>query len=133
MRTVFADTSFYLAILNPEDAKHAAAGGWIQDESLIVVVTEFVLIELGNFLSKLRQRDLLGGLVQYLRNNPHTTVVPLSTALFDAGLDLYSRRPDKDWSLTDCTSFVVMKDRGLTEALTTDHHFEQAGFKALLK
>jgi uncharacterized protein len=41
-------------------------------------------------------------------------------------------RRDKEWSLTDCISFVVMKERGLTEALTADHHFEQAGFKALL-
>jgi predicted nucleic acid-binding protein len=52
--------------------------------------------------------------------------------LFDAGLELYSRRPDKEWSLTDCISFVVMEEHGLTEALTTDHHFEQAGFTALL-
>jgi len=51
----------------------------------------------------------------------------------DRGLALYISRPDKDWSLTDCISFVVMKERGLTGALTADHHFEQAGFVALLK
>ncbi len=51
----------------------------------------------------------------------------------ERGVDLYARRPDKAWSLTDCISFVVMADRKLTEALTGDHHFEQAGFLALLK
>ena len=52
--------------------------------------------------------------------------------LFDEGFDLYCRRPDKDWSLTDCVSFVVMQQRGLREAFTADRHFEQAGFVALL-
>ena len=52
---------------------------------------------------------------------------------FDEGVRLYVARPDKDWSLTDCISFVVMRERGITEALTGDRHFEQAGFVALLK
>jgi predicted nucleic acid-binding protein len=59
-------------------------------------------------------------------------VVPPSTELFEAGIDLYSRRPDKEWSLTDCISFVVMQERGITEALTGDYHFVQAGFSILL-
>lgn len=133
MRTAIADTSFYLALLNPADARHADAALWSQDEALHVIVSEFVLLELGNFLSKLPQRNLLSGLVEYLRDNPHTTVVPLSTAIFDAGLTLYSHRPDKEWSLTDCITFEMMKERGLAEALSTDHHFAQAGFKALLR
>ena len=133
MTRVLADTSFYVAVLNPDDADHAPACAWSRMPTLAVVVTEFILLELGNFLGPGRGRERLSGLVQYLRNNAHTTVVPLSTSLFDAGLDLYSRRPDKEWSLTDCISFVVMKEQGLTEALTTDHHFEQVGFNALLK
>jgi len=56
-----------------------------------------------------------------------------TTTRSHGGLELYARRPDKSWSLTDCISFVVMTDRGLTEALTGDHHFEQAGFRALLR
>jgi uncharacterized protein len=133
MTRALADTSFYVAVINPEDAFHEAALAWSQREAFTGVVTEFVLVELGNFLSNLPQRGLLPGLVRHLRNNPHTTVVPVSTALFDAGMDLYARRPDKGWSFTDCISFVVMEEQGLTEALTTDHHFEQAGFKALLR
>lgn len=60
-------------------------------------------------------------------------LLPPDQILFDAGLELYASRSDKEWSLTDCISFVVMRERGITDALTGDHHFEQAGFVALLK
>jgi predicted nucleic acid-binding protein len=60
-------------------------------------------------------------------------IVPPDTELFESGLELYEKRPDKDWSLTDCISFVVMKREGIVDALTGDHHFEQGGFNALLK
>ena len=61
------------------------------------------------------------------------TVVGHVPAAYQAGFDLFANRPDKDWSLTDCISFGVMTERGLTEALTADRHFEQAGFRAVLK
>lgn len=60
------------------------------------------------------------------------TIVAASPELMHRGIELYEARSDKDWSLTDCTSFIVMQDRGLTDALTGDHHFEQAGFRPLL-
>ena len=66
-----------------------------------------------------------------LRAEPEAEVIPPEAALFDRGCELYATRSDKNWSLTDCISFVVMKERGLTDALTADRHFEQAGFKAL--
>jgi predicted nucleic acid-binding protein len=53
--------------------------------------------------------------------------------LYEAGIELYRARADKDWSLTDCISFVVMEERGIADALTGDRHFEQAGFQAMLK
>jgi uncharacterized protein len=68
-----------------------------------------------------------------LEADQSVTIVPASDDLFRRGVDLYRQRPDKDWPLTDCLSFVVMNDHGATEALTGDHHFEQAGFQALLK
>ncbi len=67
-----------------------------------------------------------------LRSDPTVTIIPSSTELFAAGVELYATRPDKEWSLTDCISFVVMEREGLTDALTGDRHFEQAGFKVLL-
>jgi hypothetical protein len=68
-----------------------------------------------------------------LRSDPNVQILPASQDLFERGLQLYSARPDQGWPLTDCTSFAAMRELGLTEALTADHHFEQAGFVALLK
>jgi uncharacterized protein len=62
----------------------------------------------------------------------NATIVPPTQTLFEQGIAYYAARADKDWSLTDCISFIVMAEQQITEALTGDHHFEQAGFRALL-
>jgi hypothetical protein len=59
-------------------------------------------------------------------------VIPLTKEGYDRAFRLFRDRPDKEWSLVDCLSFVVMTERGITEALTTDHHFRQAGFTIML-
>lgn len=133
MDAVFADTSFYLALLNPRDVAHRNATRVGEQLHLPVLLTDFVLLELGNSLSRVGQRELFSKLAPHLHSHPTVQIVPASRDLLDRGFDLFSRRADKDWSLTDCTSFVVMREAGLTEALTTDHHFEQAGFRALLR
>ena len=73
------------------------------------------------------------GLLEMLEKDTEVTLVPASADLWRGGIALFAARPDKDWSLTDCISFVVMQERSITDALTADHHFEQAGFMALLK
>ncbi len=73
--------------------------------------------------------DLLSG----VQSDPRTHVVPASRELFGRGFELFARRKDKEWSFTDCTSFVVMREQALEDALTADRHFEQAGFKALFR
>jgi len=133
MKVAFADSAFYLAVANPHDELHDAAAVLARDFRGKRVTTDFVLVEVGNFLARSDDRPLFLDLVDRLRASPHTDIVPADRALIDAGLDLYRRRLDKDWSLTDCISFVVMRERGIREALTSDHHFEQAGFVALLK
>ena len=80
-----------------------------------------------------KNRDRYVPFVEHLLSDPDTVFVPASELLFRQGRQLFAARPDKAWSLTDCISFVVMTERGLTEALTGDHHFEQAGFRALLR
>jgi predicted nucleic acid-binding protein len=72
-------------------------------------------------------------LLNDLRTDAGSEIVEPTGDLFDAGIALYNARPDKEWSLTDCISFIVMDEQRLTEALTGDHHFEQAGFVPLLK
>ena len=133
MRRVFADTSYYGALLNPMDELHGRALSWSQEHADPVVLTDFIVLELGNALCRAGSRGRLVEFIRFLRTDPGTTVVPLSKELLDAGWELYSARLDKDWSLTDCISFEVMRKLGLTEALTADRHFEQAGFKVLLR
>lgn len=129
----FADTSFYVAILNTKDTWHSLAVQCSRQFRGRLVTTDFVLIELGNWLSRSGDWGAFVKLLAQLRSDPKTLISPASRNAFDHGLDLYERRPDKYWSLTDCISFAVMQQEGLTEALTADHHFEQAGFTILLK
>ena len=133
MKPLFADTSFYVALLNPRDLMYEKAmqvGDYFHRP---VLLTDFVLLELGNVFASIGQRNLFSKLADRLRSDANTRVIPASRELLDKGLLLFSRREDKQWSLTDCTSFVIMQEEGLTEALTADHHFEQAGFTVLLR
>ena len=95
-------------------------------------MTEYVLLELGNALSRCKVRHRYAPFVEHLFVNPEAEVVPASTDLFRQGLRLFASRPDKTWSMVDCISFAVMKKHRLIDALTADRHFEQAGFRALL-
>jgi hypothetical protein len=133
MTTIFADTSFYVAMLSPRDRLHPKALEFLRGYAGRTITTEQVLTETGNWSAASGDRDAFLALLESIRADAKATVVWSDRAMFEAGLRLYAARPDKQWSLTDCISFVVMKDRGITEALTADHHFEQAGFKALLR
>lgn len=133
MKPVFADTSFFVAICNPRDGLHRMATEVAAGVHREVVTTEFVLLELGNWLSRSGDRSVFVALVAQLEADPHARVIPADSALFRRGLELYTDRCDKNWSLTDCISFVVMREAKVLEALTADHHFEQAGFAILLK
>lgn len=129
----FADTSYLLALVVRSDPLHHRALAWHERTIEPIITTEFVLIELGDALCAPHQRVRLTAAVASLRRQANVIIVPASTALLDAGLTLFAARPDKAWSLTDCTSFEVMRDHGLLLALTYDHHFEQAGFDPLLR
>ena len=131
MNAVFADTFFYLALLDERDSSHGQA----LTESKIkrtILTTEFILLELGNACARAEDHADFLALLAGIRASPRTRIMPLDSGLLQRGLHLFAGRPDKNWSLTDCISFVVMQDEGLTEARTGDAHFEQAGFKALL-
>lgn len=132
MTPVFADASYYVALLSPRDQYHQSAVRISSELRRPIVVTEFVLIEVSNFLSSAESRGRAIALWRHLQNDPSVTIVLASTELLAEGLDHYAHRLDKEWSLTDCISYRVMEVDGLTEALSADHHFEQAGFKQLL-
>jgi predicted nucleic acid-binding protein len=133
MTSVFADTFYFLALLNAKDAKHEEAWEISRQRRQRLVTTGFVLIELADGLSRSARRHVFSVLLDELRNESENILVPATQELFEEGAELYNARPDKQWTLTDCISFVVMKQQGISEALTGDHHFEQAGFVALLK
>lgn len=133
MTTRFADAFYFLALLNPRDAAHADALRLANEGRMPIVTTAWVLCEVADAMAAPANRSLFLRLFAGFRTLKTVEIVPADSELFDRGLDLYARRSDKAWSLTDCISFVVMTERGLTEALTGDHHFEQAGFLALLR
>jgi predicted nucleic acid-binding protein len=131
MTVVFADSYYFLALLNPRDAGHSAVVRWTSENDSQVVTSSFVLLEIADALSRPPRRGLAIGLVKGIVSNPKVEIVSASSEIFDAAWNLYEQRVDKNWSLTDCTSFVVMRNRGLVDALTADRHFSQAGFRAL--
>jgi predicted nucleic acid-binding protein len=132
VKPVFGDSLYFLALANPRDAYHERALQFARNWRGVIVTTRWVLAEVCDGLSGELNRHLAVHLVDQAATSRQFRVVLGSDELFERGLDLYRRRGDKDWSLTDCISFVVMQDEGLTESLTGDRHFEQAGFVALL-
>ena len=96
------------------------------------MTTRAILLEIGNTLAKARHRQAAVRLLTALENDPKIEIVAASDELYHRAIDLYRERPDKDWGLIDCMSFVVMQDHKLVDALTADNHFTQAGFRTLL-
>jgi hypothetical protein len=131
VNAVFADTFFYQALLDARDPSHGQALAQSRVKR-IILTTEFILLELGNACARAEDHADFLALLAGIRASPRTRIIPLDSRLLQRGLDLFAARRDKNWSVTDCISFVVMHEEGLTEALTGDGHFEQAGFKALL-
>jgi predicted nucleic acid-binding protein len=129
-----ADAFYFLAILSPGDQHHARTLRPTHQLRAHFVTTDWVLTEVADALSKGGEsRSRAVGLIRHLHGTPGWEVVSFSQALRGKSLDFYGQHADKEWTLTDCTSFVVMQERSITEALTGDRHFEQAGFIALLK
>lgn len=132
---VFLDASYAIALSVPKDNYNQQAvllADRLEKAKTQMVTTQAVLLEIGNALSRLRHRYAAVMLLQALEADPNVIIITLSEELFLHAVKLYTTRPDKKWGLTDCVSFVVMQERKITEALTVDEHFQQAGFRALL-
>ena len=129
MTTVFADSFYDFALLSRADESHRQAVEFSRSHRGRLITTEWVLTEIADGFASSPKRHAFVRLHERLRRDDSVSIVPATPEWFERGCGLYQRRADKDWSLTDCISFVVMQDYGLTG----DHHFEQAGFVALLK
>jgi predicted nucleic acid-binding protein len=127
-----ADTFYFIALLNPKDLANSAALAHSYGPG-IIVTSEWVLMEVADAMAIRPKRKAFIELHGLLRSHADVEIIPASAEFFARAVEMFAARPDKNWSLTDCTSFLVMQDRGIRDALTGDHHFEQAGFRALLK
>lgn len=132
MTEYFVDTAFWIALIDTKDQYHQQAYDWSNRIEGRLITTQAVLLETANTFSRPAWRQPAIALIEHLSNRQDITIVPFTEASWRAGWQLFCQRPDKSWSLTDCISFEVMHDKALEVALTSDLHFEQAGFRALL-
>ncbi len=133
---VFIDTSAWLALINEVDRDHIKAKR-IRDKLLAgkkrFLLTDYIIIEIANSLCKVRWRPYAVKLIISIQQTEYIEIIKINKDIYEEAWNLYSDRTDKEWSLTDCTSFVVMKKYGIRDAFTSDHHFEQAEFNILIK
>ena len=136
MKKVFADADYLIAQTNPQEHLHERAKrATFHLGPARLLTSEMVLGEVLTFLADKgpRLRTAAAAMVDSLRQNQNVIIVPQTSRQFEEALLLYRRRLDKEWSLTDCASFLIMQRQGVTEALTHDIHFMQAEFNALLR
>jgi uncharacterized protein len=136
MTEIFLDTSFAITLSSVTDQNHVRAvqlANQIETDKTRLVTTQAILLEIGNALSKQRHRVAAIQLLESLETDPSVEVVLFTNSLYKLAFNLFKQREDKEWGLVDCVSFIVMQDRGITDALTADTHFQQAGFRALLR
>ena len=136
MNAVFADAGYWIALLNPRDQLHTKAltiSNTLQGRTILT--SQMVLTDFLNHYAALGQpfRQRAVQVVRSLQDDPDVEIVPQTEARFTAALTLYAQRPDKEWGLTDCASFLIMQEQGIAEALAHDDHFYQAGFIPLLR
>lgn len=133
---LFADTSYWVALSRAGDTHRQGAIDWqkrVLREAITLLTSEGVLWETLNSLSAAHHRGFAFRLYQQAHHSPRVNVIGFEPDLCDRALQLYAERSDKSWGVVDCFSFVVMKHFGIDQALTSDRHFEQAGFTALLR
>ena len=133
---LFVNTGFFLALALPRDNWNRVARKWAKlskQKKYRLVTTHAILMEVGAALARTPLRQLARSVLQAAQQDPSLQVLACDTALYEKALALFLAHPDKNWSMTDCASFVVMGNLEITHALSADHHFEQAGFTVLLK
>jgi predicted nucleic acid-binding protein len=133
---IFADSGYWIALITPDDELHERAATFHAAlANHQIVTTHLVLNEVLNPRSGTNQQHRLAAvqLVDQIKGNPRMHIELQTPELFEQALDRLRQRLDKEWSITDCASFLVMERLGIWQALTGDHHFEQAGFFVILR
>jgi uncharacterized protein len=136
MSMVFLDTSYAIALSAPTDQFHLQAilvADQLEINKTPIVITQAILLEIGNALSKQRYRLAAVALLESLENDSTVEIVSLSQSIYNSAFCLFRERTDKEWGLVDCISCIVMQEYGIIDALTSDNHFSQMGFRPLLR
>lgn len=130
----FLDTSYVVAITHKKDDYHDQAKRVNKnlEKPIELVTSTAVLMEFGSLLSKIHTRKKAFEYIRILKQDKNTKIVYIDSKLFEKSLDFFKKYEDKEWSLVDCSSFVIMQEMNILNALTSDHHFEQAGFNIFL-
>ena len=132
MTKTIIDTSFTVALISEKDEDHEKAIALSYEYGRKpMLITDFVILEIGNSLSR-RHRQSCVEAIEGFFASPEVEIVRLNEFLFAKAFELYKSHDDKTWGLVDCISFVVMREHKITDALTSDKHFVQAGFNALM-
>lgn len=132
---IFLDTSYAVALYIKSDQYHEAAVALskrLEQDRSRIITTVPILFEIGSAFSSVRYRKKGGELLDAVSQDPLVETMPITDRIYTEAVELFQSRKDKNWSLTDCFSFAVMRDQGLEDALTSDIHFKQAGFRRLL-
>jgi predicted nucleic acid-binding protein len=125
---VFADTFYWIALLNPADAFHEVARGTpVSDRIVTSLAVQLEVLDAFSTNPSLRPSAI--HFWERTSRDPQVTVIPLDAALLENAMGLFKARADKTWSFTDCVSFEIMRSRNIVRALSADHHFRQAGFQ----
>lgn len=135
---LFIDTSGWASIFIPTEKHHLLAAQYFREaiaKRTPVVTTNYVIAELVALLNSPHRlpRERIFNHINIVRQNLYITHVHIDSAIDQSAWELCQNRSDKPWSLLDCSSFIVMQQMHIQQALTTDRHFEQAGFVRLLK
>ncbi|MBN1937042.1 MAG: type II toxin-antitoxin system VapC family toxin [Anaerolineae bacterium] len=138
MNDLFVDTAGWGHLVDASQKYHSLAAAIYRrdrQQGRKLYTTNYILTELVALLiSPLRiPRITTIEFIESLKTSPFIQIIHVDAVLDERAWQLFKQRDDKNWSLVDCASFVLMRDMGITQVLTTDHHFEQAGFVCLLK
>jgi predicted nucleic acid-binding protein len=130
---IFIDTSYVLALIDRRDENHARAIQLVRKyDNASIIITDAVLLEIGAALARgFRQQAVQ--IIEQFQTSPNVEILYTSANSFEEAFQMFKKYQDKDWSLTDCLSFVVMRQHGIDQALSFDYHFQQAGFVALMR
>jgi uncharacterized protein len=136
MIEVFLDTTFAIALVNQSDLFHEKAiqlSEQIEAAGIFIVTTQLVIVRISNALSRQRYHIEAVRLLEAIDADPNITTIPLSESIYHAAYRLSCEHADKQWEMTDCISFVVMRENGIKDALTTNQVFQQMGYCSLLR